>query len=108
MLVLDEDRDAFYRFIRKHLNPTGIALICTMGDGSIERQSDINTAFDIQDRIHEQTGKAVKIASTSCRMVSFQTFEQELDRNELAIIQQGITSVKPDFTQMMYAVVKGK
>ena len=108
MLVLDEDRDAFYRFIRRHLNPTGIALICTMGDGSIERQSDINTAFDIQDRIHEQTGKAVKIASTSCRMVSFQTFEQELDRNELAIIQQGITSVKPDFTQMMYAVVKGK
>ena len=108
MLVLDDDRNAFYTFIRKHLTPTGIALICTMGDGCFERQSNIQTAFDIQTRIHEQTGKPVQIASTSCRMVSFGTFRRELGRNNLMMIEEGVTSVEPDFTQMMYAVVKAK
>lgn len=106
MLVQDEDRNGFYGFVRKHLKDAGIALICTMGDGNVERQSDIRTAFDLQDRIHEQTGKAVRIASTSCRMVSFQTFENELERNGLAIIKQGVTAIEPDFTQVMFAVVR--
>lgn len=106
MLVSDDDRNAFYKFIHEHLKPDGIALICTMGDGSFERQSDIRTAFDIQERVHEHTGKTVKIAGTSCRIVSFQTFEEELKRNDLDIIKQGITAVEPDFPQMMFAVVK--
>lgn len=106
MLVPDEDRNAFYGFIRKHLKPTGIALICTMGDGSFERQTDIRTAFEMQERIHEQTGKALQIANTSCRMVSFQTFDEELVRNGLFVIKQGITAIEPDFSQMMYAVVR--
>ena len=105
MLVPDEDRNAFYTFIRDHLKPGGIALICTMGDGSVERQSDIRTAFDLQDRIHEPTGKSVRIAGTSCRMVSTQTFGKELERNSLKAVRQGMTSIEPDFTQMMYAVV---
>ena len=46
MLVEDADRAAFYRFIREHLTDDGVALICTMGDGTIERQSDVSTAFD--------------------------------------------------------------
>lgn len=106
MLVPDGDRNAFYTFIREHLKPGGIALICTMGDGSVERKSDIRNAFDIQDRIHEPTGRPVRIASTSCRMVSTQTFRKELERNGLKVTEQGMTSAEPDFTQMMYAVVK--
>jgi hypothetical protein len=39
-------------------------------------------------------------------MVNFQTFNAELEQNELVIIKQGITAVEPDFPQMMYAVVK--
>ena len=108
MLVLDEDRDGFYRFIAEHLNPDGIALIGTMGDGSFELQSDISTAFDLQDRTHGESGKTLKIAGTSCRVVNFSTFEQELTRNGLAIVKQGVTAVEPDFPQMMYAVVKRK
>ena len=108
MLVSDDDRNAFYRFIREHLSSAGIALICTMGDGSFERQSDIHTAFDIQERVHEQTGKSVKIAGTSCKIVTFQTFEEELARNDLSIMKQGITAVMPDFPQMMFAVVGRK
>lgn len=108
MLVPDADRDAFYECVRLHLKPTGIALICTMGDGNVERQSDIRTAFDVQDRVHEQSGKTVQIANTSCRMVSFQTFEKELARNGLVAVKQGITVIEPDFPQMMYAVVRAR
>lgn len=106
MLVVDEDRNRFYQFIHNHLNPYGIALIGTMGDGSFERQSDISTAFDLQERVHGGSGKLLRIAGTSCRMVSFSTFTNELEKNGLTILKQGITSVEPDFPQMMYAVVK--
>lgn len=108
MLVEDVHRDAFYSFIRTHLLPGGIALICTMGDGKTERQTDIRTAFDLQSRIHEQSGQKVQIASTSCRIVSFETLHEELNRNGLTIIKEGITASPPDFPSLMYAVVKGE
>ncbi|MDE6661206.1 MAG: class I SAM-dependent methyltransferase [Anaeroplasmataceae bacterium] len=108
MLVSDNDRIAFYRFIREHLSSDGIALICTMGDGSFERKTDIHTAFDIMERVHGETGKTVQIANTSCRIVGFATFEEEISRNGLEIIKKGITAVEPDFPQMMFAVVKSK
>lgn len=104
MLVLDEDRNRFYQFIHNHLNENGIALICTMGDGEFETQSDISTAFIPQERNHE-SGKMM-VAGTSCRMVSFRTFEKELTQNGLEIIEKGITASLPDFNSLMYAVVK--
>ncbi|MGM9605643.1 MAG: class I SAM-dependent methyltransferase [Faecousia sp.] len=106
MLVEDEHRDGFYRFIQSHLRPEGIALICTMGDGEIQRKSDITNAFSLQERTHEQSGKILHIASTSCRMVDFPTFRAELKRNRLAVLQEGLTAIEPDFTEMMYAVVR--
>lgn len=106
MLVLDEDRDGFYQFIYNHLNKDGLALICTMGDGKFEMQSDISQAFTIQERNHE-TGKMM-VAGTSCRMVSFKTFEAELERNKLEIIEKGITSALPNFNSLMYVVVRKK
>ena len=106
MLVPDADRDGFYRFIRDHLRDGGMALIGTMGDGTVERQSDIATAFAHQDRVHEATGQAVRIAGTSCRMESWDTFRRELGRNGLAVRESGITGVEPDFPQMMYALVE--
>lgn len=104
MLVLDGDRDGFYRFIRSHLTAEGIALICTMGDGEFEMQSDISTAFTLQERNHD-SGK-MTVADTSCRTVSWNTFEKELKRNALTIVEKGITSSLPDFNSLMYAVVK--
>jgi len=68
MLVPDKDRDGFYQFIRRHLKPEGLALICTMGDGTFEMQSDIRRAFELQEREHE-SGKML-VAGTTCRMVS--------------------------------------
>ncbi len=104
MLVLDEDRNGFYRFIRSHLTENGIALICTMGDGTFEMQSDISEAFTVQERNHESG--TMMVAGTSCRMVSFNTFEKELARNGLHIIEKGITESLPNFNSLMYAVVK--
>lgn len=105
MLVEDTHRKGFYQFIHSHLKECGIALICTMGDGEIQRKSDITNAFSLQERIHEQSGKTVHIASTSCRMVDFPTFRAELEQNRFAILQEGQTAIEPDFTQIMYAVV---
>lgn len=106
MLVPDCDRAAFYRFIREHLSQSGIGLICSMGDGTMQRQSDISKAFDLQDRTHEPTGQQLKIATTSYRAVSFDTFEEELRSANLNILKKGITVVEPDYGSMMYAVVK--
>lgn len=104
MLVLDEDRNGFYQFIYNHLKPDGLALICTMGDGKFEMQSDIRQAFDLQERDHA-SGQMI-VASTSCRMVSFQTFVDELERNGFHIVEKGITSALPDFNSLMFAVLK--
>ena len=104
MLVLDGDRDGFYQFIRDHLKPDALALICTMGDGEFEMQSDISRAFEIQERNHV-SGKMM-VAGTSCRMVSFKTFDDELARNGLEVIEKGITSALPEFDRLMFAVVR--
>lgn len=108
MLVEDDDRNAFYGFLREHLKDRGVALICTMGDGKLERTTDASTAFDLQERIHEPTGKKVTIASTSYRAVSFAAFRREIEDNGLEILKEGLTDIQPDYWKMMYAVVKKK
>ena len=106
MLVPQEDRDGFYSFLWEHLKADGLALIGTMGDGRMERQSDLATAFERQERVHEQSGKKVLIAGTSCRVVSWSHFFEEIKRNGLEVVESGMTAVEPDFPMMMYAVVK--
>lgn len=106
MLVLDEDRARFYRFIREHLKPEGLALICTMGDGQVQMQSDITTAFSLQPRCHQQTGQELMLAGTSCRMVDFLTFSRELKQGGLVQVESGLSAAPPEFSSLMYAVVK--
>lgn len=106
MLVGDEERAAFYRFIRTHLSDGGAALICTMGDGEIERQSDTSRAFELGERVHAQTGRMFRVANTSCRMISFDTFDRELRENGFEIIKKGMSLPFPDFSEMMFAIVK--
>ena len=108
MLVEDGDRKAFYRFIREHLKENGAALICTMGDGTITCCTDPETAFECKERVHTPSGKLVQVASTSCRMVTEETFHRELTEAGLGILSSGITSAEPDFPWMLYAVVEKK
>lgn len=104
MLVLDEDRQKFYKFIYEHLEEHGLALICSMGDGETEYQSNIDDAFDIQKREH--VSGDVMVAATSCRMVSFKTLESELQKAQLAIIKKGLTESLPDFNSLMFVLVE--
>lgn len=106
MLVRDCDRQAFYRFVAAHLNPDGCALVTSMGDGTRVHESDISAAFDLQDRTHEPSGEKLRIAATSYRAVSFDTFRREMEQAGLVILEEGITLIEPDYFQVMYAVVK--
>ena len=105
MLVEDDHRDAFYRFIRRHLKPGGLGLICSMGDGTIERSTDTRAAFQLCSRCHGKTGQTMEIAATSCRMVTLPRFHEEMERNGLKILKAGLTASEPDFPVMMYALV---
>lgn len=106
MLVLQKDRDAFLSFVKNHLNENGKALILTMGDGEYEFETDIEEAFKDSKRVHMETGNEMIIASTSCKMVNFKHFEEEIFRNGLNIVEKGITCIEPDFTTIMYVVVE--
>lgn len=106
MLVEDGHRAEFYRFIRDHLNEDGIALVCTMGDGTAEVKSDISAAFDLRERTPGQTGKHLMLAGTSCRMVNWETFLGEIRENGMTLLDHGLTEVPPDFPVMMYAVMR--
>ena len=108
MLVENEDRAAFFQFIRDHLTDDGSALVCTMGDGTMERKTDISTAFDLQERTHGATGTKLMLAGTSCRMVTWDTFLAEITGSGLKTMEHGLTAVEPDFPVMMYAVVAKK
>lgn len=105
MLVPDEDRQALLRFIGTHLTETGVGLVVVMGDGEMQRATDVNTAFDLQERRHQATGQVLKLASTSCRMVTREAFRGEILRAGLSIAEMGDTHWA-DAPAAMYAVVK--
>lgn len=106
MLVEDADRAAFYRFIREHLTDRGIALVCTMGDGTMEMCSDISTAYDLQQRVHGQSGEKLMLAGTSCRMVRWDVFLREIEESGMTLVEKGLTGAEPDFDVMMYGVMR--
>ena len=104
MLVEDEDRKRFYSFIREHLSDNGIALVCSMGDGESEFSTRAEEAFEIRERNH--FSGPVQVASTSCRMVGFRKFEEEISEAGLTIVEKGLTSAMPDFDSLLYAVMR--
>ena len=106
MLIKDDDRNNYYKFIYEHLNDNGIALILSMGDGENESVSDSNLAWKNTIRIHEETKKEMNIASTSCRIVNFNTFFEEIKKNGFINLEYGITEIIPDFPEIMYVVIK--
>lgn len=105
MLVPDGDRHALLAFIREHLTEDGFGLVVTMGDGEMQRATDISKAFDVQTRVHEGSGRTVEIASTSCRIVTREEFRRELEGAGLTIAEMGDTAWD-DSPFAMYAIVK--
>lgn len=93
MLVDDGDRRRFYEFIKRNLEIGGLAVICTMGDGEREFATDPGAAFDIVKRQHP-SGE-VMVAGTTCRVVSFDTFEREIAENGFNIVEKGLAECPP-------------
>ena len=108
MFTNNDDRNNYYKFIKEHLKEDGIALILTMGDGVDEMISDSNSAWEDALRVHEETNQKMMIAATSCRIVNFNTLFSEIDKNFLEVIEHGITEIIPDFTTIMYVIIKIK
>ena len=106
MLVEEKDRARFYRFLYEQLQDEGIALICTMGNGTEEWRMDASQAFHLEKRVHRRSGREVCVAATSCRTVSFETLKAEIQAGSLLLLESGMTSIIPDFPTIMYAVVK--
>ena len=104
MLTEDADRQALLRFVREHLTPNGIALLCSMGDGETEFCSDPSAAFELREREHPVG--PVRVAATSCRIVSFPTLEAELARAGLAVLERGLTAAPPEFDSLLYVLVR--
>lgn len=105
MLVLDEDRNKYYSYIYNHLEDDGYALILTMGDGIKESISDITKAFDDIKRTHQESNQEIEVATTSCRIVNFDTLLKEVN-NKFEVIEYGITEIENHFDRIMYIVIK--
>ena len=82
----------------------GKALVLSMGDGEREFCTDPDKAYELKER--ECAGKTVKVASTTCRIVNFDTFEREIKAAGFDIAEKGLTSCPPEFDSLMYAVIK--
>ncbi len=105
MLVLDEDRNKYYTYIYNHLKNNGYALILTMGDGIKESTSDITKAFNDTKRTHQETNQEIEVATTSCRIVNFDTLFKEMN-NKFEIVEYGVTNIKNHFDKIMYILLK--
>ena len=104
MLTEDADRARLLAFIRDHLKTGGTGLVVVMGDGEAAFATDPAQAYDVQERVHQPSGRSVCIASTSCRVVSCGDFHQELRQAGLIITESGATQWDgSDFA--MYAIV---
>ena len=105
MLVLDEDRNKYYKYIYNHLEDNRYTLRITIGDGTKESVSDINKAFDNITRTHQKTSQEIEVATTSCRIVNFNTLFKEVN-NKFQIIEYGITKIEEHFDKIMYILIK--
>ena len=104
MFVIQDDRDAFFKFIHDHLEDDGIAIILTMGGKDfIKIQTNPDDAFNIVERSKDD--KKFNVTSTSCMTVSEEEFKTELNNAKLKIYEMGYTSSGKDFESILYAVV---
>ena len=105
MFLKEEHRNLFYKFIYEHLNDTGIALVISMGDGTSTYKSNIDDAFKKVVRKNINTNKEIMVTSTSCNIVDFATFKEEIIRNNFKIIKCYISSDIPNFDKCICAII---
>ena len=91
--------------MKDKLNNNGIALVISMGDGTSTYKSNIDDAFKKVVRKNINTNKEIMVTNTSCNIVDFATFKEEIIRNNFKIIECYISSDIPNFDKCMCAVI---
>lgn len=105
MFVEDFHRKKFLDFIREHLTDKGVAFITIMGDGEEQYSSNVEEAFIDSKRVNINNDEEMDIASTTCRIVDWEHFVNELDNSKLVIKSHWISDRIPDFNLSMCVVV---
>jgi hypothetical protein len=91
-------------FIHDHLKDDGMAIITIKGDGEMEkRDCDISKAYDLSARDFD--GRTIEVASTSCRIVNWKDFFEELNYSYLAVKEHFVTGQISGFNVSMVVVV---
>ena len=106
MFLLEQHRNRYLQFIYRHLKEDGIALICVLGNGKDEYCSSIEDAFKNVKRKVLNNNSDVYIATTSCKIVNWNNFEQELTNNNFVIIKKWLSNEIPEFKDSMCVVIK--
>lgn len=102
MLVNDIDRHRFLESIYKILEPGGKALLVSKGNGVDEIETDINNAFELQERNHMATGKKVLVACTSYKSINWTSHKKEIEKAGF-IIEKAINSENEGYGNCMTA-----
>lgn len=100
MLVDDKDRRKFLKALYNILTPGGKLLLVSKGDGETERQSDILTAFELQERNHMETGRSIMVAGTSYRGINWTNHRLELE-NAGFKIEKAINTENSEYQSCM-------
>lgn len=104
MLVPNDDRQKFLDFIYNHIKDDGIAIITVMGDGNrVYNDSDITKAFEPSKRNFKD--REVVVASTTCKIVNWDTFYKELECSKLKVIESFVSEDIVGFDKSMIAIV---
>lgn len=105
MFVISSHRKKYFNFIKEHLENDGLALICVLGDGIKNSSSDYTKAFENTKRIVMNNNKELEIATTSCKIVDWETLEKEIKTSGLKIKERWISNSIPEFSESMCVVV---
>ena len=74
-------------------------------DGEKIYESDISKAFDDVKRVVVNNNKEINIATTSCKIVNWKTFDHELLVNNFDIKKKWISHNIPEFNPAMCVIV---
>ena len=105
MLVLKEHRIKYLKFIKDHLKENGKALITVLGDGSFNKCTNIEDAFNIVERKYQNTDEVVNVPETSCNIVGWNTLEEEIKKAGLLLNKKWISKDIPGFNLSMCVIV---
>lgn len=106
MFILKEHRNQFFKFIYNHLNDDGKALIIVLGDNVIEKETNIEDAFKLEERIINNSNAKANIPKTSCKIVKKNDLNIEINSNNFIIEEQWISKKVPGFSSTICTIIK--